>query len=221
MQCTRDINKQYILDPACPDDDLLSPKTVAETDGTSRLMLESADFLLDSKCAAKFQRSYPLTNSIPLSLHCQVLDCLSDLHFPLAAGSFIHSILRLGEWWYSSGEPRYPQGISSLGCTVYTLFGGNKGHILRFAFSLVLSFDIGHLYIIPGDNWSMETIQPCIALQLWYPECSGLPFKASHKRIQGADIQVLNPENRCLILQIVDYSIHQSWTLHYLQCFLG
>nr|ACN30985.1 unknown [Zea mays] len=49
--CTRDINKQYILDPACPDDDLLSPKTVAETDGTSRLMLESADFLLDSKCA--------------------------------------------------------------------------------------------------------------------------------------------------------------------------
>jgi hypothetical protein len=97
MQCTRDINKQYILDPACPDDDLLSPKTVAETDGTSRLMLESADFLLGSKCAAKFQRSYPLTNSIPLSLHCQVLDCLSDLHFPLAAGSFIHSILRLGE----------------------------------------------------------------------------------------------------------------------------
>nr|ACN25428.1 unknown [Zea mays] len=95
--CTRDINKQYILDPACPDDDLLSPKTVAETDGTSRLMLESADFLLGSKCAAKFQRSYPLTNSIPLSLHCQVLDCLSDLHFPLAAGSFIHSILRLGE----------------------------------------------------------------------------------------------------------------------------
>lgn len=146
MQCTRDINKQYILDPACPDDDLLSPKTVAETDGTSRLMLESADFLLDSKCAAKFQRSYPLTNSIPLSLHCQVLDCLSDLHFPLAAGSFIHSILRLGEWWYSSGEPRYPQGISSLGCTVYTLFGGNKGHILRFAFSLVLTLDISTLF---------------------------------------------------------------------------
>jgi hypothetical protein len=146
MQCTRDINKQYILDPACPDDDLLSPKTVAETDGTSRLMLESADFLLGSKCAAKFQRSYPLTNSIPLSLHCQVLDCLSDLHFPLAAGSFIHSILRLGEWWYSSGEPRYPQGISSLGCTVYTLFGGNKGHILRFAFSLVLTLDISTLF---------------------------------------------------------------------------
>ncbi|EES10885.1 serine carboxypeptidase-like 7 [Sorghum bicolor] len=46
--CTRDINQQYILDPACPDDDLWSPKTVAETDGMSRVMLESA--LLASKC---------------------------------------------------------------------------------------------------------------------------------------------------------------------------
>ncbi|XP_066345718.1 serine carboxypeptidase-like 7 [Miscanthus floridulus] len=46
--CTRDINKQYILDPACPEDDLWSPKTVAETDGMSRVMLESA--LLGSKC---------------------------------------------------------------------------------------------------------------------------------------------------------------------------
>ena len=55
MQCTRDINQQYILDPACPDDDLWSPKTVAETDGMSRVMLESA--LLASKCTVEFQRS--------------------------------------------------------------------------------------------------------------------------------------------------------------------
>jgi len=54
MQCTRDINGQHILDPYCPEDDLWSPKTVAETDRMSRLMLESVDFLFGFKCRVEY-----------------------------------------------------------------------------------------------------------------------------------------------------------------------
>ncbi|CAN6275814.1 unnamed protein product [Urochloa humidicola] len=56
--CTRDINGQHILEPACPDE-LWNPKTVAETDGTSRVMIESADFLSGFKCT---QAKYILSN---------------------------------------------------------------------------------------------------------------------------------------------------------------
>ncbi|CAL5027242.1 unnamed protein product [Urochloa decumbens] len=48
LNCTKDINRQHILEPACPDE-LWIPKT--ETDGrTSRLMLESTNFLSRFKC---------------------------------------------------------------------------------------------------------------------------------------------------------------------------
>ncbi|CAL5016730.1 unnamed protein product [Urochloa decumbens] len=56
--CTRDINLQNILEPACPDE-LWSPKTLAETDGTSRVMLESAVILSGFKCT---QAKYILAN---------------------------------------------------------------------------------------------------------------------------------------------------------------
>ncbi|CAL5068075.1 unnamed protein product [Urochloa decumbens] len=56
--CTRDINMQHILEPACPDE-LWSPKTLAEKDGMSRVMLESAVILSGFKCT---QAKYILAN---------------------------------------------------------------------------------------------------------------------------------------------------------------
>ncbi|ONM17116.1 Serine carboxypeptidase-like 19, partial [Zea mays] len=76
---TSAVNREHVLEPACPDDDddeLFGPKTtMAETDGgtSRRLMLQSADYFLPAgfKCRGlvRFQPSICLTRSwFPLGL---------------------------------------------------------------------------------------------------------------------------------------------------------
>jgi hypothetical protein len=79
MQITSAVNREHVLEPACPDDDddeLFGPKTtMAETDGgtSRRLMLQSADYFLPAgfKCrveCAQPKGPCPLNQFISLSL---------------------------------------------------------------------------------------------------------------------------------------------------------
>jgi hypothetical protein len=87
MQITSAVNREHVLEPACPDDDdedddddeLFGPKTtMVETDGgtSRRLMLQSADYFLPGfkcrvECPAKETMSLkPIHQSLSLSVDC-------------------------------------------------------------------------------------------------------------------------------------------------------